>query len=43
LKKRYGSPNFLVSLKPDRDAYADKGGFYIHPHMAGIVQWNNAA
>ena len=42
-KKRYGSPKFLVSLNPVKDAYVDKGAFYIHPHMGGIVEWNNTA
>ena len=42
-KKRYGAPMFLVSLHPVKDAYVGKGAFYIHPHMSGIVEWNNTA
>jgi len=43
-KKRYGSPKFLATLQPITDAaYLDLQGPYLHPHMAGIVEWNKTS
>lgn len=43
-KKRYGSPKFLATLQPVTDAsYLNLKGPYLHPHMAGIVEWNKTS
>ena len=38
MKKKYGPPAFLASLKPLNLPKAD---YLLQPHMAGIVEWNN--
>ncbi len=39
VKKKYGPPAFLASLKPLKNA--PKESYVLHPHMTGIVEWNS--
>lgn len=39
VKKKYGPPVFLVSLKPLESA--PNTSHVLHPHMTGIVEWDN--
>jgi len=39
VKKKYGPPAFLVSLKPLKNA--PKEDYVLQPHSAAIVEWNN--
>lgn len=38
VKKKYGPPTFLATLKP---LELPKEDYLLQPHMAGIVEWNN--
>ncbi|MBA6157329.1 hypothetical protein H3Z83_12495 [Tenacibaculum sp. S7007] len=39
VKKKYGPPAFLANLKPLKNG--PKESYVLHPHMTGIVEWNN--
>ncbi len=41
VKKLYGSPKFLVDLKPLANAPTES--YSINPHMCGIVEWTNTS
>jgi len=38
-KQKYGPPRFVADLKPLKSA--PKEDYVLHPHMSGIVEWNN--
>ncbi len=40
-KQKYGPPRFLASLKPLKNAPTED--YVLHPHMSGIVEWNNTS
>lgn len=39
VKKKYGPPNFVASLKPLKGLPA--ADYLLQPHMSGIVEWNS--
>ena len=41
VKKKYGPPTFLASLKPLKNA--PKEDYVLKPHRAAIVEWNNTS
>ena len=40
-KQKYGPPRFLADLKPLENAPTED--YVLHPHMSGIVEWNNTS